>query len=396
MRRIVMIPLFLLLGLGFCFEPGGRWVRTGPVISRLSATTGKILLFGAPEGISTLRLEEVGGGWTSEIRSEAENGDLRFELEGLEPERRYRYRILDPHGSLLGRGMFRTAPRDGEGRVRFAAFGDSGGQPWFAYLSDSLGIRPVSWLADLLPGRGKQWDLAGILARREPDLVLHLGDVVYPWGKWEHYPEGYFLPFARILSGRPLVAAIGNHDALEHGAEPLLRMQGRDPRGVPRGNRYFDFAFGPVRFFCFDTITSSFEIGSPQIRWLRERLALAREPWKVVFTHRPFWTSSRSRMDAANRYLRDHVHPLLARYGVALVLSGHDHVYQRYRARDGVVYIISGAGGKSLYELHEDPGLLRAEQVFGFLFVEAGPDSLVARAETLEGRIVDRFRLTRP
>ena len=39
---------------------------------------------------------------------------------------------------------------------------------------------------------------------------------------------------------------------------------------------------------------------------------------------------------------------------VALVLSGHDHDFQRFRAVDGTVQYVAGAGGHSRY--HVDAG----------------------------------------
>jgi acid phosphatase type 7 len=40
--------------------------------------------------------------------------------------------------------------------------------------------------------------------------------------------------------------------------------------------------------------------------------------------------------------------PILKKHKVDLVLSGHDHLYQRGE-RDGVRYIVTGGGGASLY-----------------------------------------------
>ena len=47
--------------------------------------------------------------------------------------------------------------------------------------------------------------------------------------------------------------------------------------------------------------------------------------------------------------------PLFERYGVQLVLSGHDHNYQRFVARNGVAYVVHGGGAASLYPLSRCP-----------------------------------------
>ena len=38
--------------------------------------------------------------------------------------------------------------------------------------------------------------------------------------------------------------------------------------------------------------------------------------------------------------------PLFVRYGVSVVYSGHDHIYERLRPQKGIVYFVSGAGGE--------------------------------------------------
>jgi hypothetical protein len=41
------------------------------------------------------------------------------------------------------------------------------------------------------------------------------------------------------------------------------------------------------------------------------------------------------------------IEPLLTRYGVNVVLSGHDHTYERVKPQQGIQYFVTGAGGKA-------------------------------------------------
>jgi hypothetical protein len=111
--------------------------------------------------------------------------------------------------------------------------------------------------------------------------------------------------------------------------------------------------------------------------------------------HRPFYTASRSRADTENRFLREQIHPLLARYRVALVLSGHDHLYQRFAAVDGVHYVVAGGGGKSIYELVADPNLIKGERDYGFVLCDVDARALSLRASSWDGRQVDSMVITR-
>jgi len=93
--------------------------------------------------------------------------------------------------------------------------------------------------------------------------------------------------------------------------------------------------------------------------------------------------------------LREQVGPLLAKHGVNLVLSGHDHVYQRFEPVGGVHYVVQGGGGKNLYEIEPTDALVASAVQFGFVLVDANPERLELRAITTGGTVLDRLVLTR-
>jgi len=47
---------------------------------------------------------------------------------------------------------------------------------------------------------------------------------------------------------------------------------------------------------------------------------------------------------------RESLAPLFAKYGVDLVLAGHDHAYERSQTMQGVTYLVTGGGGAASYE----------------------------------------------
>jgi predicted MPP superfamily phosphohydrolase len=85
--------------------------------------------------------------------------------------------------------------------------------------------------------------------------------------------------------------------------------------------------------------------------------------------------------------------PLFRRYGVDLVLSGHDHNYQRFAASHGVTYVVHGGGGQEVYSLRSCPdGYPRrafARRGHGFLDIVVRPGSLRVKAVNLSGRVID-------
>ena len=318
-------------------------------------------------------------------------GRWEFRIRGLMPDSRYRYRLFSQQGKSLGGGVFRTAPLPGRGKVRFAAFGDSGKIPGWTYFRDSTGVQPAPWLQRIWPDQGAQGLLARHILERSPDLVLHLGDLVYPWGRWEHYGLAVFEPFRELLARADFRPSLGNHDLITARGGPLFRAF-----LYPRADqRYYSFVRGPVLFLCLDAFSSPIGEKSPQFAWIQRTLAQSREPWKVVFLHRPFFTASRSRKDRENDQLRRLVHPLFAKYRVSLVLSGHDHVYERYKPQDGVHYAVVGGGGKNLYQLHPDPLLEKSCRCFSYVLVEAGERSFFFQAFSIGRERLDAFQLAR-
>ncbi len=388
-----MIPPSLLLLVFLCLRPGDPVPRSGPILQGVGPHGAVVLLHRPGEKAPKLELYREGENPPIQVGGKhGLGGRWEFRLQGLRPSTEYHYLVSSENGSkLLGYGSFRSAPLPGEGRVRFAAFGDSGKIPGWAFVRDSAGVQPSSWLQKIWPGKGSQ----GILARRvlqmKPDLVLHLGDLVYPWGRWEHYALAVFDPFRRLLARADFRPTLGNHDLITERGGPLFRafLQPTEK------HRYYSFVRGPVRFLCLDAFSSPIGRESVQFAWMKQTLRESHEAWKVVYLHRPFFTASRSRKDSENDQLRTLLDPLFGEMGVTLVLSGHDHVYERYSPKSGVQYAVVGGGGKSLYQLHPDPLLKKSCRCFSFVLVNAGPQEFSFEAFSIDGERIDAFRIHR-
>ena len=91
--------------------------------------------------------------------------------------------------------------------------------------------------------------------------------------------------------------------------------------------------------------------------------------------------------------LRTLLHPVFVKAHVSLVLSGHDHVYERYTTKEGIHYAVVGGGGKSLYQLHPDPLLKKSCRCFSFILVDAEKDRFSVQAFSIDGERIDAFEL---
>ena len=125
-------------------------------------------------------------------------------------------------------------------------------------------------------------------------------------------------------------AAWGNHDNSASSTETVL--------GSPSQPKYYAWTAGGVAFFVYDGT----EVSQAQRDWLRKAVCSSTAAVKVIYGHQSSYSTGRHGSDLA---VREMVHPLARDCGVRLVLSGHDHLYERSMPIDGVTYIVSGGGG---------------------------------------------------
>ena len=93
---------------------------------------------------------------------------------------------------------------------------------------------------------------------------------------------------------------------------------------------------------------------SKQLEWLDFNLGQSKQRWKIVVGHHPPYTIGKHH--PGNRAIRESVVPILEKHKVDIFLLGHDHNLQHIRRNstnksgENMDYVISGAGGKTLYE----------------------------------------------
>ena len=84
--------------------------------------------------------------------------------------------------------------------------------------------------------------------------------------------------------------------------------------------------------------------------------------------------------------------PLLSRHRVDLVLSGHDHNYERTEPQQGITYVVSGGGCKTT-RVGRSAFTAVSERTLQFLHVEVMDDRLTATCVRADGTVADRFML---
>lgn len=189
--------------------------------------------------------------------------------------------------------------------------------------------------------------------------------------------ENYFEPEACLIShpGHRWRPTWGNHDSAGATGSVL---------GAP--GRYYAWESGGVEFLMLDSTASH---SAAQDRWLEEQLAGSdAEVTIAVFHHPPFTTGLVHAPDAT---VRRRWVPLFQRYGVDLVLNGHQHLYEHLSAGE-VDYVVTGGGGRSLYGCGpRRPSLIVCLSRYHFLLVEVAGRSITVTAVGPSGEILDRF-----
>lgn len=382
-----------LLALGLASGCGTRRVDMSSGSYVQDVTTQSAIVAAVSESPTKLRLlwGPAGAPPQQTLTEEAAVQVHGIRAEGLEPGTLYGYRLEALSGQVVGEGSFRSAPDASDAPCRVLVLGDSGGTD----ADEGELVNEGRALLEQAQGSGgdekRQAEVvAAMLGRPRPDLVLHLGDVVYPSGARRDYPEGYFRPFAPLIKDVPVYPTLGNHDTKTEGGAPFLETF-FTPAGGPDGEgRIYSFDWGTAHFVCLDDVSTAFEAGSAQARWLSADLRASRAPWKIVYFHVPPFSPEGGAVP-----VRDELVPLLEEGGADLVLCGHSHTYGRFKPRGKTLYVVSGGGGKNLRKITGDDALAMdySESVFHFLELEISPDRLQLRAVDATGNVFDEAHL---
>ena len=197
--------------------------------------------------------------------------------------------------------------------VRFAAIGDSG-------TGDAAQYQV-----------GRQMALA---RQAFPfDFVIMLGDNIYGGSGPKDYERKFELPYKPLLdAGVKFYASLGNHDNPNERLYKLFNMNGAN---------YYSFKKGNARFFVLD----SDYMDAKQLEWLENELRGAGDKdWKICFFHHPLYSSGKTHGSSIE--LRSLLEPLFVKYGVNVVFSGHDHIYERIHPQKGIYYFTEGSSGQ--------------------------------------------------
>ena len=222
----------------------------------------------------------------------------------------------------------------------------------------------------------------------QPSLIITLGDNNYPYGEASTIQANIGDYYGDYIAAGRFFPSLGNHDwANPDGAAPYLIYF-----DLPGNERYYDFAAGPVHFFAVDSDWNEPDgnwADSVQGEWLRDGLAAAGEPWKVVYFHFPPYSSGYHGSTPVMQWP-------FAEWGASVVLSGHDHTYERLVV-DGLTYFVNGLGGypaRYSFDNILSQSFVRFNDDYGAMLVTATSQSLSFQFFSQSNQLIDSFTLT--
>jgi predicted phosphodiesterase len=279
------------------------------------------------------------------------------------------YQVMDGRRPLAGPFGFQGAPAaDAAAPIRIVALGDMG---WRSSDQDAV---------------EKQ------MALTQFDLALMAGDIGYPSGRLRDYEENVFPVYGDLMASAPFFAASGNHDYMTDDGAPFRQVFALPENGGREGReRWYSIDWGFLHLVVLD----SEKLDKAQEDWLEADLtAAAGARWTIALFHRAPFSSGELGDDAGTKAS---LVPVLTRHQVPLVITGHEHDYERRDPVDGVLYVVTGGGGRGTRRItSRAPGSAFAEQVAHILYLEVSLDEIRLWAIDASGQTFDTARIRVP
>lgn len=291
----------------------------------------------------------------------------------LTPGNNYFYRVRSG-GATLSEGDFFKTKRNESQPFRFAVIGDWG--------SGNDAMRNVA----------QQVNAADV------DFIITVGDNIYDSGQPGLY-DRYLAAYAPTMRRAPMFPALGDHDIQSANGKWMLTYF-RLPQNGPRDmkGRNYSFDYGNAHFMALDSTAFELEpINRESIntikRWAFRDLAETAKLWRFAFMHNPPITSESVHHEAYNT--RTMLLPIFEGAGMQMLFAGHNHFYERLGPVNGISHIITGGGGRVLYQAtkRRADSVVLADKVHSFTLVEVKGRELTLRQIDENGKQLDEFQL---
>lgn len=271
-------------------------------------------------------------------------------VDGEDKRHRVKIPVFENFDYDLKAGNFRmkgkiTFPSERLKKARFLLIGDTRGSE--------------------LIGKFIDWGL-----KKSVDFLIHLGDIAlfdFIDDDWERFFESV----SRF--GKIVFIAAGNHEFPGFRYSEYL---------YPLN---YSFRVGKYNFIVVDGGTF------PEVIEENVKMRLDEKAENVLIIHEPFLSCSKHSEDFFAK-IQKGLLKKLPDMGIKLVISSHDHNYQRIE-KDGIVQLIIGGGGAPVYRVNRNCDGLKAWSEKPSLAIMEVGDSLKFTVYTLDGELIDEVKV---
>ncbi len=355
-------------GDGALTAAGKKQITREPYL-QATTMTSTVIAFGSKLDEAEVSLFEPGTNHPVQVQRATYAGDgkrdkgevkvLAAPFLRLDGNHLYCYQITSNGAPLTEPAPLTTAPPPGlEKPMRFVALGDSG------------------------TGGDAQKAIKKRMSEVGFDFAIFLGDIAYKSGTPAQLQERFFEIYADVLRYVPTYPSIGNHERRTEEGRPYF-----EAFVLPKPERFYSFDWGDVHFVALDTTLHD----SEQVEWLQRDLASTKQRWKIAFGHHPAYTNS---LRGPQKGVREAFSKIMSDAKVDLVVTGHEHQYERFRIGD-VNYVVSGGGGAQLTRFFGMSKSIERAMKHHFLFFEVTADTLTMKVIGIDGEEIETMKLTK-
>ena len=237
----------------------------------------------------------------------------------------------------------------------------------------------IAVVGDFGVGNQNELDVSKLVSNFDPSFVVTAGDNVYNNLGYETLVKQYY--------PQQLVPVTGNHDYINGIAnfDNFFNIS-------PDNRTYVYRAASGVDFFVLDSQSGldSADILDSQQSWLIKAAQESTATFKVVVLHHPPFSSGKH--GSTKQYQWD-----FTSMGIDLVISGHDHTYERI-IHNGTTYVVDGTGGAGLYKCKPKRvagSLICVDNKYGALFLYVNKYQMRAVFRTATSETLDTFTFNR-